>query len=82
MTRNWVKQQFIKAIIELYKKHGMKPVLCAPTGRAAKRMTETTGEEAKTLHRLLELAGISDDNENFNTDLLVTTNRWRHYNSR
>ena len=50
----------------------MKPVLCAPTGRAAKRMTETTGEEAKTLHRLLELAGISDDNENFNTDLLVT----------
>ena len=66
------KTTIIKAIIELYKKHGMKPVLCAPTGRAAKRMTETTGEEAKTLHRLLELAGISDDNENFNTDLLVT----------
>ena len=66
------KTTIIKAIIELYKKHGMKPVLCAPTGRAAKRMTETTGEEAKTLHRLLELDGISDDNENFNTDLLVT----------
>ena len=66
------KTTIIKAIIELYKKHGKKPVLCAPTGRAAKRMTETTGEEAKTLHRLLELAGISDDNENFNTDLLVT----------
>ena len=66
------KTTIIKAIIELYKKHGMKPELCAPTGRAAKRMTETTGEEAKTLHRLLELAGISDDNENFNTDLLVT----------
>ena len=66
------KTTMIKALIELYKKHGMKPVLCAPTGRAAKRMTETTGEEAKTLHRLLELAGISDDNENFNTDLLVT----------
>ena len=66
------KTTIIKAIIELYKKHGMKPVLCAPTGRAAKRMTETTGEEAKTLHRLLELTGISDDTDNFNTDLLVT----------
>ena len=66
------KTTIIKAIIELYKKHGMKPVLCAPTGRAAKRMTETTGEEAKTLHRLLELAGMSDDIDNFNTDLLVT----------
>lgn len=66
------KTTIIKAIIELYKKHGMKPVLCAPTGRAAKRITETTGEEAKTLHRLLELAGISDDTDNFNTDLLVT----------
>ena len=66
------KTTIIKAIIELYKKHGMKPVLCAPTGRAAKRMTETTGEDAKTLHRLLELAGIYDDTDNFNTNLLVT----------
>ncbi len=66
------KTTIIKAIIELYKKHGMKPVLCAPTGRAAKRMTETTGEEAKTLHRLLELTGSSDDTDNFNTELLVT----------
>ena len=66
------KTTIIKAIIELYKKHGMKPVLCAPTGRAAKRMTETTGEDAKTLHRVLELAGMSDDTDNFNTNLLVT----------
>lgn len=66
------KTTIIKAIIELYKKHGMKAVLCAPTGRAAKRMTEATGEEAKTLHRLLELSGISDDKDNFNTDMLVT----------
>lgn len=65
------KTTIIKAIIEIYKKHGMKPVLCAPTGRAAKRMTEATGEEAKTLHRLLELTG-SDDSDNFNTELLVT----------
>lgn len=66
------KTTIIKAIIELYKKHGMKPVLCAPTGRAAKRMTETTGEESKTLHRLLELTATSDDADNFNTELLVT----------
>lgn len=52
------KTTIIKAIIEIYKQHGKKPVLCAPTGRAAKRMTETTGEEAKTLHRLLELKNI------------------------
>ena len=66
------KTTIIKAIIELYKKHGKKPVLCAPTGRAAKRMTETTGEDAKTLHRLLELNGTSDDKDNFNTEMLVT----------
>ena len=67
------KTTIIKAIIELYKDHGMKPVLCAPTGRAAKRMTEATGEEAKTLHRLLELNG-SKNNEldSYSTDLLVT----------
>ena len=67
------KTTIIKAIIELYKKHSMKSVLCAPTGRAAKRMTQTTGQEAKTLHRLLELAGmVSDENDNFNVNLLVT----------
>ncbi len=43
----------------------MKPVLCAPTGRAAKRMTETTGKEAKTLHRLLELMGGTSDTDSF-----------------
>ena len=67
------KTTIIKAIIELYKKHGMKPVLCAPTGRAAKRMTETTGEEAKTLHRLLELgASESDEDDGYNINMLVT----------
>lgn len=49
------KTTIIKTIIELYKSIGKKAVLCAPTGRAAKRMTEATGEEAKTLHRLLEI---------------------------
>ena len=55
------KTTIIKTIIELYKKHGKKPVLCAPTGRAAKRMTETTGEEAKTLHRLLEIGKMEEE---------------------
>ena len=67
------KTTIIKVIIELYKNHGKKPVLCAPTGRAAKRMTEATGEDAKTLHRLLELMGsTSNENDNFSTELLVT----------
>lgn len=39
----------------MYKQEKKKVVLCAPTGRAAKRMTETTGEEASTIHRLLEI---------------------------
>lgn len=56
------KTTIIKTIINLYKKIGKKTVLCAPTGRAAKRMTEATGEEAKTLHRLLEIGKIVDEN--------------------
>ncbi len=55
------KTTIIKTIIELYKKEEKKVVLCAPTGRAAKRMTEATGEEAKTLHRLLEIQKTIDD---------------------
>lgn len=51
----------------------MKPVLCAPTGRAAKRMTETTGAEAKTLHRLLEIGSfVSNEMQNVNTSLSVS----------
>ena len=49
------KTTIIKFIIEMYKKEGKKVVLCAPTGRAAKRMSEATGEEATTIHRLLSL---------------------------
>ena len=41
-------------IISVYKAYGLKILLAAPTGRAAKRMTEATGLEAKTIHRLLE----------------------------
>ena len=55
------KTTIIKSIIEIYKQKKYKIVLCAPTGRAAKRMTETTGEEAQTLHRLLEIGKVDDD---------------------
>lgn len=43
-----------QGIIAAYRAYGLKILLAAPTGRAAKRMTETTGLEAKTIHRLLE----------------------------
>ena len=65
------KTTIIKTIIEIFKHNGMKPVLCAPTGRAAKKMTEATGEEAKTLHRLLEIGKISDDNGRYTSDISV-----------
>ena len=55
------KTTIIKTIIEIYKEKKYKIVLCAPTGRAAKRMTETTGEEASTLHRVLEIGKIDED---------------------
>ena len=55
------KTTIIKIIIDIYKSRGKKVVLCAPTGRAAKRMTEATGEEAKTLHRLLEIGKVSEE---------------------
>ena len=58
------KTTIIKCIIEIYENNGMKVLLAAPTGRAAKRMTESTGREAKTIHRLLEM-GVSDDENSF-----------------
>ncbi len=54
-------------IISAYKAYGLKILLAAPTGRAAKRMTEATGLEAKTIHRLLECKppeGYQKDEEN------------------
>ncbi|MBR4766841.1 MAG: AAA family ATPase, partial [Clostridia bacterium] len=49
------KTTTIRAIINLFDRDGVETVLCAPTGRAAKRMSELTGYEAKTIHRLLEV---------------------------
>lgn len=56
------KTTIIKAIIEIFESCHMKVVLAAPTGRAAKRMGESTGREAKTIHRLLDM-GVSEEGE-------------------
>lgn len=56
------KTTIIKSIIDIYEQKGNKVVLCAPTGRATKKMTETTGKEASTLHRLLEIGKIDENN--------------------
>jgi exodeoxyribonuclease V alpha subunit len=49
------KTTIVKAILTILAAKGTRLLLCAPTGRAAKRMTEATGFEAKTIHRLLEV---------------------------
>ncbi len=51
------KTTIINCLLEILDKAGCKSLLCAPTGRAAKRMSEATGHEAKTIHRLLEYGG-------------------------
>ncbi|MBZ9606413.1 ATP-dependent RecD-like DNA helicase [Clostridium estertheticum] len=59
------KTTIINCIIEVFEEAGMKVYMAAPTGRAAKRMTEATGREAKTIHRLLELGVGRDDGSQF-----------------
>ncbi len=56
------KTTIIKAVMRILSDMSYKIVLCAPTGRAAKRMSEATSQEAKTIHRLLEME-YSKDNE-------------------
>ena len=55
------KTTMINAIIRFFEGEGAELRLAAPTGRAAKRMTEATGYEAQTIHRLLELNGMPED---------------------
>jgi len=57
------KTTIIKSIIRLLEKEEYKIALAAPTGRAAKRMSEATGKEAKTIHRLLEIGYTADGEE-------------------
>lgn len=59
------KTTTINTIIQFFESEGMDISLAAPTGRAAKRMSETTGYEAKTIHRLLELSGGMDEHAGF-----------------
>jgi exodeoxyribonuclease V alpha subunit len=55
------KTTTINTIIKYFEAEGLDIFLAAPTGRAAKRMTEATGYEASTIHRLLELTGVPDE---------------------
>ena len=55
------KTTTINTIIRYFEQEEMEILLAAPTGRAAKRMTEATGYEARTIHRLLELTGVPSD---------------------
>jgi len=70
------KTTIVNSILRILAAKSVKLLLCAPTGRAAKRMTEATGMEAKTIHRLLEFDpkafGFKRDEENpLDCDLLV-----------
>lgn len=59
------KTTTLNAIIELFEQRDLNIQLAAPTGRAAKRMTELTGREAKTIHRLLEVEWTGEDKQKF-----------------
>lgn len=58
------KTTTINAMIRFFESEGLDIFLAAPTGRAAKRMTETTGYEAQTIHRLLEVSGNPEESDN------------------
>ena len=60
------KTTTLNAIIKILQSRGKKVLLAAPTGRAAQRMSELTGDEAKTIHRLLEVSWDKHDNPVFN----------------
>jgi exodeoxyribonuclease V alpha subunit len=59
------KTTVIRAVTKIFSRLGMKYALAAPTGRAAKRMSEATSEEAKTIHRLLEVAYTDGERQQF-----------------
>lgn len=59
------KTTVVKAMLSIFGSVGLKTVLAAPTGRAAKRMSEATGEEAKTVHRMLEMEKTVDGSIRF-----------------
>ncbi len=59
------KTTVIRAIIRIVSRLGLRYALAAPTGRAAKRMSEATSEEAKTIHRLLEVSYTDSEKQQF-----------------
>src|SRR5437870_398870 len=70
------KTTLVNSILMILRTKGVKCMLCAPTGRAAKRLSETTGMEAKTIHRLLEINPatgrfVRDESNPLACDLLV-----------
>ena len=62
------KTTVVRALLNIFSSMGMKIALAAPTGRAAKRLSESTSEEAKTIHRLLEMSYEGEDDAVFNRD--------------
>lgn len=66
------KTTIVKGILKTLETFEAKVVLCAPTGRAAKRLSEAAGIEAKTIHRLLEIKHIDDEDRNALYDISVT----------
>ncbi len=70
------KTTIVRGILEIFTARKQRVALCAPTGRAAKRLSETTGREAKTIHRLLEFDPVfggfkRDATQPLDLDLLV-----------
>ncbi len=70
------KTTVIRGLIRIFESFGYDVALCAPTGRAAKRMSEATGREAKTIHRMLEMEfnGSEDPKFHRNSDNLLEEN--------
>jgi len=62
------KTTVIRAVLRIFDRIDAETALCAPTGRAAKRMSDSTSREAKTIHRLLEMDYADDANPRFNRD--------------
>ncbi len=69
------KTTTINTIIDYYAGEGLDILLAAPTGRAAKRMTEATGYEARTIHRLLEVSGQVSEDDNRSAGVHFERNR-------
>ncbi|MCL2603593.1 MAG: ATP-dependent RecD-like DNA helicase [Defluviitaleaceae bacterium] len=69
------KTTVINTLIGMLEKAGQKVILAAPTGRAAKRMTEATGREAKTVHRLLEVSFIPSDSSSYGSNGRMVFNK-------